>query len=275
MPGKCILLGEHAVLRGHPAIVFPLRSKQLELNWSFSPRADTEVEVVQEDWQSPVLRCLEAVGKIISVPSGFWKFSLTSTIPMQGGLGSSAALAVAFTKVFHSLGLVPDAEMFPFALNIENVFHGTSSGLDIAAVLHDQAIRFVRGSQPQKFTPVWRPHLYLLDTGFRSSTKICVEQVERLQRPDLDREMGLLAKTAFHALRDTRESGLPNLAEAMIGGLEIFRAWNLVPVNIEQLIPRAISAGAIAVKPTGSGFGGFLLCLFEQEVQDPLFVSLF
>ena len=34
--GKCIIAGEHAVLRGHPGIIFPVKSKNFTLTFKLS-----------------------------------------------------------------------------------------------------------------------------------------------------------------------------------------------------------------------------------------------
>ena len=48
--GKCIIAGEHAVLRGTPAIVFPVRAKSLNL--VFSQSEDSVVADFSGDYGS-------------------------------------------------------------------------------------------------------------------------------------------------------------------------------------------------------------------------------
>ena len=49
---KCILAGEHAVLRGSPAIIFPIKSKSLNLSYS------SEYDGLQADSNSPYAESL-------------------------------------------------------------------------------------------------------------------------------------------------------------------------------------------------------------------------
>ncbi len=257
--GKCILLGEHSVVRGYPALVFPLLSRALEIKVSKEKNSFTE------PLQLTIKKLQERLNWNVALP----ELAVTSDIPMQAGLGSSAALSIAVVRFLKDLE-APVKEELPLAMELEDIFHGKSSGIDVAAVSCGSPIRFQREKPIQKFSLSWKPHLYLVDTGIRSSTKKCVEKVAALKRSDLDEEMGNLVN---QAQKDLENQNLSSLANSMNSAHDIFREWNLVPFAVEKQRASLLDAGALAAKLTGSGDGGFLLTLWEKP-QDS-YLSLF
>lgn len=252
--GKVILAGEHSAVRGHPAIVAPLRSRSLTLTYSPGNEFSVAEGPIREPFTLAMKKAVEILGR--PLPTG--SFSVSSDIPLRAGLGSSAALSVAIARF-----LLPEAEyktLFPLALSLEDIFHGKSSGIDVAAALSPSPILFRRGSAPEGLGD-WRPHLFLSDTHLRSSTKACVEQVAALGRPDLDEKMAGVVmgmKGAFLA-QDTSA-----LAAFMEEARACFEAWGLIPDEVAGQISHLKNQGALAVKPTGSGNGGFLLSLWRE-----------
>ncbi len=255
--GKCILLGEHSVVRGAPALVFPLRSRFLEL----------QISSEENSFSAPLQKTIHRALEILNWKKTLPPLTVESNIPMQAGLGSSAALSVAVVKYLQKEG-APIADPFALALELENLFHGKSSGIDIAAVLADTPIRFQKEQPVKKLDIRWKPHLHLVDTGLRSSTKICVEKVTKLQRHDLDLAMTEIVNAGEEALH---QKDLLALAKQMNAAHEIFREWNLVPFAVEKLRAELLIAGALAAKLTGSGDGGFLLTLWSEPQK---FISL-
>jgi mevalonate kinase len=248
--GKCILLGEHSVVRGAPALVFPLQSRFLEI----------KISTEENSFSAPLQRTIKRALEILQWSGKLPPLQVESNIPMQAGLGSSAALSVAVVKFLQTSG-APIPDPFALALELENLFHGKSSGIDLAAVMAETPIRFQKDQPVKKLNLDWKPHLHLVDTGLRSSTKTCVEKVASLQRPDLDSAMTELVNAGELALQG---KDLAALAEQMNAAHEIFREWNLVPYAVEKQRSELLNAGALAAKLTGSGDGGFLLTLWQE-----------
>lgn len=264
--GKCILLGEHSVVRGGPALVFPLRSRKLNLSWR-PARPGAGLVSAPGEFHSPLTLALPALAKQSGLPHGLgdWEIRVESEIPTRAGLGSSAALSVALVRFASEAGAhFPDT--FSAALALENLFHGRSSGIDVAASLSDGPIRFRRGEGPAPLELRWQPKLYLADTGLRSATKECVEKVERLGDATLDLRMTAAVERAEKALASTdKAAGCRALASAINEGAEVFALWSLVPEEVRRKMQTVREAGALAVKPTGSGDGGYLLSLWDCD----------
>jgi mevalonate kinase len=260
--GKVILAGEHSVVRGGEALVLPLRSRHFDLSWE--PSADGKFHVKAGPFASPLSdslnRALDVTG--FELPHRGYNLRVESDIPVQAGLGSSAALAVAVVRFLIAEG-AKIGQPFALALEIENLFHGNSSGIDVACVLSSTPIRYVRNAPPQDLRIAWRPSLYLFDTKRRSPTKECVRKVEMAARPDLDERMQESVRGVKSALLSEQSDRVDELAAALNLAGSCFTEWELGPTEAER--KTLLDAGAAAIKPTGSGGGGFLLTLWKSK----------
>ena len=256
VPGKWILTGEHAVVRGSPAIVSPLPSLTLSL----------ESTTQELDLSNPLQIALnKIIATMQSPPEEMKKLLVTSSIPLRAGLGSSAALSVAVARYLNEKKIIFADDIMECALDFENIFHGTSSGLDLAAVSGNGPIYFRKETSPIPLEMNWKPKIFLHDTHTRSSTKECVEHVATQKREDLDQLMKLSVETARMALRLDESSGAAMLQDAILTAAKCFKEWRLMNSESIELEAALYSAGALAVKPTGSGNGGFLLSFWNQD----------
>ena len=67
---------------------------------------------------------------------------IVNRLPCGAGLGASAALCVALARWLEARGLVSSGAIHEFARQLENLFHGESSGLDIAVALRERPVMF-------------------------------------------------------------------------------------------------------------------------------------
>lgn len=282
--GKWILSGEHAVLRGHTAIIFPVTSKTLELR--FEPGgsellAEFAGEYGQE-MQFLFWGALERVEKLLGITQADFlgKFTLINNVPIGTGMGGSAALCVALGRFFVHKGYVQEHDLLEFARQIENLFHQESSGADIAVSLAGQGIRFSRIQGLSYLNPAWHPHWYLSFSGAISSTARCVEKVKQLfshnlaLAESLDLQMAEASEVAMHALKLAAAEGLDYLVKAVKLAHHCFKEWGLIEGPIENHLEKINQAGALAAKPTGSGNGGFVLSLWEHPPKHAIMNEL-
>jgi mevalonate kinase len=271
--GKWILAGEHAVLRGSRALAFPLHARSLELTHSDTDRNLTiHTEGLQQDIlhvcaQRALQRGMELLDLGRSALSG--ALHIVNRLPCGAGLGASAALCVALARWFEGLGLVSPAAVHEFARQLENLFHGESSGLDIAVTLRDGGVVFCSDAGASGFEPAWTPGLYLSDSGARSVTKECVDKVKALLRDSpkegerVDADMRNAVNRCEQALRDIREEAFGGLAEGINLAARCFHRWGLIGQRLADHMEDLTLAGAWATKPTGAGIGGFVLSLWQ------------
>ena len=286
--GKWILTGEHAVLRGAPALVFPLYSRHLD--FSFDPNARSskssskdvlQLELQGEHGEELQLLFWGVLEKACSLRKIYRQeirglVKMSSTIPVGAGLGASAALSVAVAKWFQYLKVLNESELLEFSRQLENLFHGESSGVDLAVALSGKPLKFVRpGSMAtnnfQTFLmPTWSPRWYVSYSGKRGVTMECVNKVKQLIQNDpqlgqkIDHDMAKAVEMSEAALLSNPEKGLPLLADAIELARSCFDHWGLSAGNVEQHMAWLKIQGAIATKPTGSGNGGYVLSLWDR-----------
>lgn len=277
--GKWILVGEHAVLRGHPALVFPIHDKKLTLQY-YKSTSPLSIEILGDQntgisdlfWKVLVhgMQLLSRrAGACLETQALLGHIVLQSNIPIGVGMGASAALCVAISRWFVTQDLIPSQDTLTFAQELEHLFHGQSSGLDIAGSAANGGIYFQQG----KTIPIqqtWEPNWSLSYCGEIGMTSPCIKQVQLLwqsnsaQAARIDQQMHQSVVEAKTALKINEPKSLHNLAEAINKAMDCFQQWGLISKPLQQHMQSLLNKGALAVKPTGSGGGGYVVSLWEK-----------
>ncbi len=275
--GKWILAGEHAVLRGSPALVFPVRSSFIDMKFEVVP-ASSELELELSGPHGEEIRLLfwgvlESALKRLKIDrsSLSGRFTLDSNLPVGAGLGASAVLCVLVGRWCEAQGWIEANQVYEFSRSLEDLFHGESSGVDIAVALSGEGLKFVRGGLREPVEMNWKPKWYLSYSGRRGVTSECVNKVKALFETDpqgaaqLDEKMRAAVALAESALKMDETEGFAALKRSLDEADECFRRWGLSEGDLDQHLRELKHAGAIAVKPTGSGGGGYALSLWKKD----------
>jgi mevalonate kinase len=269
--GKIILLGEHAVVYGVPAIAVGIDrgaiarvtamdrgpSRLFVRGWDISVRENEEGHDLARAFRA----LLDA-----APPSGPHWIEVETDLPPGGGLGCSAAMGVAIARALEpGLG---DERLLERAMAWECVFHGNPSGVDAAVASRGGCILFRRG-QPLETIRLRSPvHLCVGHTGIAASTKSMVEGVARLRerRPEVVEKSFEAIRTLVSNAKLAIEAGdvfalgrLMDLNQMLLGGLFVSTP------EIERVCALAREAGAFGAKLTGAGGGGSVVALVPSR----------
>ena len=280
--GKVILVGEHAVVYGVPALAGALAGgvsveRRAGAGLVRIPAWALELDLADDaSARVTVGRALRAILARLGVRALRRDLDLVVHfgLPTGAGLGSSAALAIAFARAVAATdGMIADAALLEEAgMDSETVIHGRPSGLDHTVAQRGGFGLFVRGEGLLAVRAARPVPLVIGHTGKERDTKGRVARVAELvaerpaeMRPRIDR-IGALARSAADAVE---RGDLAALAEAMRENQRELRALEVSCPEIEGMIELAASAGALACKLTGGGGGGCVIALApgrEREV---------
>ncbi|WP_298129899.1 mevalonate kinase [Micropruina sp.] len=284
---KTILIGEHAVVYGAPAIALPVHglATRAELDaggpWALDcalhhgtvDDAPVAMAPVINAWQQAVRRVAAAIAQPdTGRPHLTGRLTVTSGIPMQRGLGSSAAVAAAVVDAVASASGVPLglADRTELVQQSEMIAHGRASGIDTAAVLSDAPILFEQGA----IAPVsvgGRFVFVVADTGVTGSTATAVGGVRSLRetQPGLvDGLVDRLSELSRVAVGCLQQGDLDTLGATMDEAHDSLNRLGVGSDELDRLVGAARRAGALGAKLTGGGLGGCVVALSRADDVD-------
>jgi len=264
--GKLILLGEHAVVYGHPALAGALergvsaRARALERGPSTLRIDEWSVDVAVED-DHPVAEAARAI--LAELDAGPFALVAEASVPAAAGLGSSAALAVALTRAIvdaTKLALGP-AEIERVANCAERCFHANPSGIDVALAARGGLglYRRTAGLQPLAAEPVT---LAVALSGTPRRTADMVARVRRARdarRSWADARLAALGDAAEQGARALEDGDLRGLGSLMSRAHETLAELGVSAPVLERLVEAAHATGALGAKLTGAGGGGAVI----------------
>lgn len=272
VPAKWVLTGEHSVLRGKEAIAFPYPLMKLTLNYQSSLNQGVTANPFQSQIRSLIGRASEFLKTPLDVNESL--IDIQSQIPIGAGLGSSAALCVAMAKFCLWKAEKNEDQLIALATHLEDLFHGKSSGMDVSAIASNTPILYSMENRARLITGLGSmPRFELYDSGRRGATKECIQKVKHWQQsmPHLvnhyDEQMGESTRIAHEALlsfsKSPRESEA-KLAHAMNLAQQCFETWGLITPELMEQKYELLKQGALGVKITGAGLGGFWVALWRS-----------
>ncbi len=289
-PAKVILLGEHFVVHGEPAIVSAIDRRvyaEVEgrddtrlhihsVNLGLSAIYDQgrlqveqgsarEAKLKFEPLKMVVSKVLESAGESVGL-----NVEVNSTVPVAAGLGSSAAVAAATaTAVGGFLNLRMSREMIlHICYEAEKIVHGTPSGVDPAISTFGGTLLFQMDTGFKPLEVKADIPLVIGDTGVTRSTRVQIAKVHDI-RNRYPRIIEPIMKTAreivLKAIDVLKEGDLEALGDLMNMNHALLYGLGVSDESLEWLINSARKAGALGAKLTGAGGGGCMIALAETD----------
>ncbi|MFX3657982.1 MAG: hydroxymethylglutaryl-CoA reductase, degradative [bacterium] len=288
--GKVILLGEHAVVYGRPAVALPIplaveavvRRGGDGVNLVI-PRWGLEQRIRAGQGQG-LTGILHALLERLGLAGEAMTIEVIPHVPRAMGLGGSAALAVAVVRALdqaHRLGL-DDGAVNALAFECEQTAHGTPSGIDNTIATYGTPLVFQREVGTDglgTFTELRLTEPVPLVIGITGRESLTANTVARVRKAwaahhgryeTIFDQIGALTTAGAQAVQAGQFQELGELMNLCQGYLN---ALQLSTPELEELIHVARQHGALGAKLTGGGGGGSMIALCPDS-QDQVAAAM-
>ena len=276
---KIILMGEHSVVYGQPAIALPLPSVQLSV--TLSSRQDNQ-RIIKSRYYHGSLENLPSsmigIKKLIDTLSARfndyetgWDLKIESQLPAKRGMGSSAASAIAIIRAFFDYYDEPlDRTLLLQLADIEEqITHRSPSGLDAATVSSDKPLFYVKGRIGVPIEMNLDASLVIADTGKKGATKeaiLAVKDELKNNNEKAEEHIKHLGELVNQTKDYLAQNDIVKLGDALNFAQTDLAALNVSDPSLDHLIHVARDNGALGAKLTGGGRGGCMIALMQTAM---------
>lgn len=276
---KIILMGEHSVVYGQPAIALPLPSVQLSV--TLSSRQDNQ-RIIKSRYYHGSLENLPSsmigIKKLIDTLSARfndhetgWDLKIESQLPAERGMGSSAASAIAIIRAFFDYYDEPlDRTLLLQLADVEEqITHRSPSGLDAATVSSDKPLFYVKGRIGVPIEMNLDASLVIADTGKKGATKeaiLAVKDELKNNNEKAEEHIKHLGELVNQTKDYLAQNDIVKLGDAFNFAQTDLATLNVSDPSLDHLIHVARDNGALGAKLTGGGRGGCMIALMQTAM---------
>jgi mevalonate kinase len=297
-----MLMGEHAVLHGYPAVVAAINRRIMA---TLVPRSDQVIHIDAENFGNLVIPRLDhgiqkktawipdqlagsgmtgsqnhkkfsyviaAIKQFQNrIPSGF-DLRIHSDFSDKLGLGSSAAVTVATLVVLQKwISQRIDLDKI-YELGVKVVHtaqNGLGSGADIAASVYGGVVAYqlkpLRIERLQSF-----PEIALIYTGYKTPTAEVIKQVNESAKnaPDYFENLyRLIGDLVLKGIEHFKQENWQQLGQLFLQHFEVQRALGVSDAEIERIIAKLNKMPQVyGAKISGAGLGDCVVVLYQGRV---------
>jgi len=281
--GKTILFGEHFVVYGLPSIVSALGAYTTAdvtvvkgNGWTVNDQRPATPGYKEQKY----IEAMQSIANIINhlkvdIENQRLEISFAGDLIAASGVGASAAqctsLARALSETFN-LNL-DDEKINEAAYEGEKAYHGTPSGIDNTAATYGGLIWFVRnlgvGKNTMDLLQSPRKMLIIMaNSGITTSTTEVVADVRRLREENpekIEKIFGEYKKLVEAAKKALLKGDIATIGNLMNQNHKMLQQITVSGEINDELVEIALENGAIGAKLTGTGRGGLVIGLAENE----------
>ena len=276
---KVILIGEHAVVHGQPAIAIPFPLIGVETIIEYLPgtvKLDSSfyygpLHLAPESLRG-IVNCITGTLEYLEIPCEDLVFRINSSIPPGKGLGSSASVAISIIRSLFNYAdrECTQEELLHLANIAETYAHGDPSGIDTLTITSDAPIWFERNQPIDKISLKEDLHFIVADSGRDADTKSAVASVTKLLKKaprKIQRKIDRIGQLTYDAKFALERASKHFLGQMLNEAQKELEALGVSDSALNRLIHFARQEGALGAKLTGGGNGGCIIALAQNEVH--------
>lgn len=285
--GKTILFGEHFVVYGLPAIASALGTYTVaEVNvikgegWTMDDQRLATPGYKKIKYHEAIQSITNVIEYLkVDVQNQRLELTFAGDLVAASGVGASAAQCTSLARALNdtfNLNL-NDEEINEAAYEGEKAYHGTPSGIDNTASTYGGLIWFVKNlkggdnTMDRLNSPIKMP-LVIANSGITASTTEVVDDVRRLKEQDekkFKKIFGTYNNLAIKGKNALLEGNIKTVAELMNQNHKLLQEITVSGEINDELVDLAINNGALGAKMTGTGRGGLVIAIAEnEEIQE-------
>ncbi len=270
--GKVILMGEHAVVYGEPALALPFNDVRVRITVEPASTYTLTSDVYHgnltddEGLTRPMMVLLRRLDERLQ--TGPLKVVVDGDIPIHAGLGSSAAVAAALTSACYNLMDEPldDEDHIEWVQVAEKIAHGNPSGVDATTVVKRRPVLFVKGEGVMTMTLSLPGYFVVGFSGIPGQTKRAVAKIAGVYANEATKShLRALGQLTTMAVSFDHASDPERFGELMSEAHKRLQALGVTSKALDNMVHGAMASGALGAKMTGGGLGGSVIAYADTK----------